>query len=133
MPARSGLSQRLVGWNMKFLILGISFLFSVSYAFAELETVKGAKQDVKALKNEMAAKLKDVEIEIEELRTKVKVKSDQALEETIKELEEKRVEIRAEVDSLKQDASTNIKTLKKRLGDALDSLHAKAKKALQQD
>ncbi|MBK8205116.1 MAG: hypothetical protein IPK68_23425 [Bdellovibrionales bacterium] len=51
----------------------------------------------------------------------------------IKELEEKRAGIRAEVDSLKQDANVNFKTLRKKLGDALDSLHAKAKKALEQD
>ncbi|MBK7842481.1 MAG: hypothetical protein IPJ71_02125 [Bdellovibrionales bacterium] len=118
---------------MKCLVLVLSVMFSVSFAFAELETVKGAKQDIKALKNEMLVKLNDVEKEIEELRAKVKEKGNQTLEETIKELEEKRTGIRAEVDSLKQDASTNLKTLRKKLGDALDSLHAKAKKALQQD
>ncbi len=118
---------------MKFLVFVLLLMFSLRFAYAELETVKGAKQDIKALKNEMSVKLNDVEKEIEELRTKVKAKGDNALEETIKELEEKRAEIRSEVDSLKQDANANFKTLRKKLGDALDSLHAKAKKALQQD
>ncbi len=117
--------------SMKLMFVALSLIFSASLAHAELETVKGAKQDIEALKQEMSVKLGDVEKEIEELRTRVKERGDQALEKTIKELEEKRTGIRAEVDSLKQDASANLKALRKKLAVALDSIHQKAKKALQ--
>ncbi|MBK8204540.1 MAG: hypothetical protein IPK68_20295 [Bdellovibrionales bacterium] len=116
---------------MRLMLVALALMLSTLFAQAELETAKGAKQDIEALKKEMSAKLGEVEKEIEELRTRVKTKGDQALEKTIKELEEKRTTIRAEVDSLKQDARTNLKTLRKKLAEALDSIHEKAKKALQ--
>jgi hypothetical protein len=115
---------------MKILIALFALWASFSIARADSETVKGAQKDFETFKQEMSAKLDDVDRQLAEMRAKAKAKGGDVQDKSIKELEVARVQAKAQMDAINDDTKSNWKSMKKKLAASIDSLHAKAKKAL---
>lgn len=115
---------------MKLLTLVILAVISISAAAFASETVKGAKKDFAAFKEEMNTKLDNTEKKLAELKAEAKAKGNAAHDKTIAELEAARDKLKAELNELKDDGSNKWQSFKKSFAESLDQLNTKVQKAL---
>lgn len=111
-------------------------IFTIFFTMTQLnfayssETIKGAKKDIQAFKEEMTVKLNSVEQELADLHNKTKKKGAEIQENTFKDLEATRDKLRKELNNIEDSSKDNWKNFKKDFANSIDSLHAKLQKAL---
>ena len=103
-------------------------------AHAESETVKGAQKYFQSFKNEMSAKLSQLDQEIDQLKTKAKENSTKTQEKAIHDLEETRTQLQKQLDTQMADAQETTtkswKQFKDSFAKSVDHLNSKIQKAL---
>jgi hypothetical protein len=113
------------------LILAVAVVFgSFSQSILASETVKGAKADIEKVKQELSAKLDNVEADIQKLTEKAKKGTNEASEKTLAELKESKEKISRQLGELKDDGRSKWKKVKVDLANSIDKLSERVQSAL---
>lgn len=94
------------------------------------ETIKGAKKDLDAFKQEMSVELAAIEKNLKVMTEKAEKKSDVAYKDAVTDLTEKRDSLRSDLYDLDADTKGEWKKAKSSLSSSLNSLNERIQKAL---
>ncbi len=110
--------------------LAVLILFMILPNARASETLDGAKKDYNSFKIEMSAKLDQVESELNLLKEKAKVKTNQTQTDSIKELEITKAKLKSDLSEMKQSGATSWKKFKANFAESVNKLNSKVQSKL---